>query len=100
MKNPESTHMSGQRKPGIAFISSFAVETELRAKNLSGCMILIFAVNKRSYIEKTKTLVGQHDVHFDATPKVKIEKEMFAHIVGREILTGGQTYFRDPKRWG
>jgi hypothetical protein len=67
MKNPESTHMSGQCKPDITFISTFAVETELRAKNLSGCVILIFAVNKRSYIEKTKTLAGQHDVHFDGT---------------------------------
>jgi hypothetical protein len=45
MKNPESIHMAGQCEPGIAFISTFAVETELRAKNLSGYVILIFAVN-------------------------------------------------------
>ena len=36
MKNPESIYMAGQCEPGIAFISTFAVETELRAKNLSG----------------------------------------------------------------
>jgi hypothetical protein len=67
MKNPESIHMAGQCEPGIALISTFAVETELRDKNLSEYVILIFAVNKRSYIEKTNTLVVQHDVHFDGT---------------------------------
>ena len=45
MKNPESIHMAGQCEPGIAFISTFVVETELRAKNLSGYVILIFGVN-------------------------------------------------------
>ena len=36
MKNPESIDMVGQCEPGIVFISTFAVETELRAKNLNG----------------------------------------------------------------
>jgi hypothetical protein len=45
MRNPESIDMAGQCEPGIVFISTFAVETELRAKNLSGYVILIFAVN-------------------------------------------------------
>jgi len=45
MKNPESIHMEGQCEPGIAFISRFAGETELRAKSPSGYVILIFAVN-------------------------------------------------------
>jgi hypothetical protein len=44
MKNPESIHMAAQCEPGIVS-STFVVETELRAKNLSGYVILIFAVN-------------------------------------------------------
>ena len=41
MKNPESIHMAGQCEPGIAFISTFAVETELRAKNPRGSPIML-----------------------------------------------------------
>ena len=32
MKNPESIHKAGQCEPSIAFISTFAVETELVRK--------------------------------------------------------------------
>jgi hypothetical protein len=35
-EDPESIHMAGQCEPSIAFISTFAVEMELRAKNPRG----------------------------------------------------------------
>ena len=41
IKDPESIHMTGQCEPSIAFISTFAVETELRAKNPRGSPIML-----------------------------------------------------------
>jgi DNA-binding transcriptional LysR family regulator len=67
MENPESVKKSVQSGLGIAFISKFAVETELKAKSLVAVQVQGLEINRELKI------VFRKDKHLGRAAKVFIE---------------------------